>query len=193
MAAKKILILVGDFVEDYDVMVPFMILQVAGHTAHAACPGKKAGERIKTALHDFEGDQTYTEKMGHFFTLNATFDDVKAEDYDAYVVPGGRAPEYLRVIPAVIALTKAFANAKKPMAALCHGIQVFTAADVVKGRGCTSYSALEPEVRASGGKWVAMADDRAHVDGNFVTGTAWPAIPEWMRLFLEVLGTKIEP
>lgn len=193
MAAKKILLLVGDFVEDYDAMVPLMSLVMVGHTVHAVCPKKKAGERIKTALHDFEGDQTYTEKPGHFFTLNATFDDVKAADYDALVIPGGRAPEYLRLDPEVIALTKAFAKANKPIAALCHGIQVLTAADVVRGRSCTSYAALEPEVRQAGAEWVPLREDQAHVDGNLVTATAWPSIPEWMAKLLKVLGTKIEP
>ena len=97
MGAKKILMLVGDFVEDYEVMVPFQMLTMVGHTVHAVCPGKKAGESVRTAVHDFEGDQTYSEKPGHNFSLNATFEAVKAEDYDALVIPGGRAPEYIRL------------------------------------------------------------------------------------------------
>src|SRR5438105_4569734 len=94
---RKILMLVGDFVEDYEVMVPFQALQVAGHQVDAVCPDRKAGESVRTAIHDFEGDQTYTEKRGHNFKLNATFSQVKAKDYDALVIPGGRAPEYLRL------------------------------------------------------------------------------------------------
>ena len=102
MAAKKILMLVGDFVEDYEVMVPFQALTAIGHTVHAVCPDKKAGEVVRTAVHDFEGDQTYSEKPGHNFSLNATFDEVVAEEYDALVVPGGRAPEYIRLNPRVL-------------------------------------------------------------------------------------------
>src|SRR5262249_27554610 len=126
MAAKKILMLVGDFVEDYEVMVPFQALSMVGHAVHAVCPGKKAGENVRTAVHAFEGDQTYTEKPGHDFTLNATFAEVKAEGYDALVIPGGRAPEYIRLDDKVLSLVRGFAQANKPIAAVCHGIQVLT-------------------------------------------------------------------
>src|SRR3954463_13377469 len=120
MASKRILMIVGDFVEDYEVMVPFQALLMVGHTVHAVCPKKKAGDKVRTAVHDFEGDQTYSEKRGHDFSLNATFADVKPEDYDALVVPGGRAPEYLRLDPQVLAIARHFAEAKKPIAAICH-------------------------------------------------------------------------
>jgi protease I len=192
MGAKKILQLVGDFVEDYEVMVPFQALTMVGHTVHAVCPGKKAGETVRTAVHDFEGDQTYSEKPGHNFALNATFDEVKAEDYDALLISGGRAPEYIRLNPRLIAMVKHFAEANKPIAAVCHGAQVLTAADVVKGKKCTAYPACGPEVKAAGGEWVAVPVDKAVVDGNLVTAPAWPAHPEWLAKFLQVLGTKIE-
>ena len=192
MGAKKILQLVGDFVEDYEVMVPFQALTMVGHTVHAVCPGKKAGDKIRTAVHDFEGDQTYSEKPGHNFALNATFDDVKAEDYDALLISGGRAPEYIRLNDRVIKIVKHFAEADKPIAAVCHGTQVLTAADVVKGKKCTAYPAVGPEVKAAGGEWVAVPVDKAIVDGNLVTAPAWPAHPEWLAKFLQVLGTKIE-
>jgi protease I len=193
MAAKKILMLVGDYVEDYEVMVPFQALTMVGHTVHAVCPGKKAGESVKTAVHDFEGAQTYSEKPGHNFTLNATFADVKPAAYDALVLPGGRAPEYLRLNEEVLRTVRHFAEQHKPIAAICHGVQILTAAGLVEGRGCTAYPAVAPEVKRAGGKWVDVAVDRAHADGNLVTAPAWPAHPAWLALFLQVLGTKIVP
>jgi len=192
MAAKKILLLAGDFVEDYEVMVPFQALQMVGHTVHAVCPDKKAGESVRTAVHDFEGDQTYSEKPGHNFALNATFDEVNAEDYDALVIPGGRAPEYIRLNGKVLQMVRHFADSNKPIASVCHGAQVLAAAGVLKGRSCSAYPAVGPDVTTSGGEYVEIAVDKAHRDGNLVTAPAWPAHPEWLALFLEALGTKIE-
>ncbi len=191
MAAKKILMLVGDFVEDYEVMVPFQALQMVGHAVHAVCPGKSAGDTVRTAVHDFEGDQTYSEKPGHNFALNATFADVKAADYDALVIPGGRAPEYIRLDEAVLDIVRHFAEANKPIAAICHGAQVLTAAGVVTDRACTAYPAVGPDITRAGGKYVGIPVDQAYVDGNLVTAPAWPAHPDWLAKFLEVLGTKI--
>ncbi|WP_027357345.1 DJ-1/PfpI family protein [Desulfofundulus thermocisternus] len=193
MGAKKILMLVGDYVEDYEAMVPFQALQMVGHTVHAVCPGKKAGEKVRTAVHDFEGDQTYSEKPGHNFTLNASFDEVKAENYDALVIPGGRAPEYIRLNPAVLEIVRHFAGANKPIAAICHGIQVLAAAGVLHGKSCTAYPAVKPEVENAGGKWVDVEVNSAHVENNLVTAPAWPAHPEWLAKFLKLLGTRIEP
>jgi len=191
MAAKKILMLVGDFVEDYEVMVPFQALLMVGHTVHAVCPGKKAGEKVRTAVHDFEGDQTYSEKPGHNFTLNATFAEVKAEAYDALVIPGGRAPEYIRLNPEVLKIVRHFSEANKPLAAICHAAQVLAAAGVVQGRSCSAYPAVGPDVTRAGGKYMDIGIDQAHVDGNLVTAPAWPAHPAWLAKFLDVLGTKI--
>ncbi|MFO7261073.1 MAG: DJ-1/PfpI family protein [bacterium] len=188
---KKILMLVGDFVEDYEVMVPFQALQAVGHTVHAVCPGKKAGETVRTAIHDFEGDQTYSEKRGHNFRLNASFADVRPEDYDALVIAGGRAPEYIRLDEGVIRAVRHFFDADKPVAAICHGAQVLTAADVVKGRRVSAYPAVGPEVRLAGGEYVDVPMDQAVTDGNLVTAPAWPAHPAWIAQFLEVLGTRI--
>lgn len=193
MAAKKILMLVGDYVEDYEVMVPFQALLMVGHEVHAVCPGKKAGEQVRTAIHDFEGDQTYSEKPGHGFTLNGTFDTVAVDAYDALVLPGGRAPEYLRLDSRVIQLVQSFVKANKPLAAICHGIQVLTAADVVRGRSLTAYPAVGPEVTLAGGKFVSVAVDSVHVDGKLVTAPAWPAHPAWLAAFLRILGTQINP
>jgi protease I len=193
MAAKKILMIVGDFVEDYEVMVPFQALLMVGHTVHAVCPGKKAGEKVRTAIHDFEGDQTYSEKRGHDFMLNATFDDVKPEAYDALVIPGGRAPEYIRLNEKVLDAVRHFAKQNKPIAAVCHGAQVLAAAGVIAGKACTGYPAVGPDVKSAGGKWMDIAMDKAFTDGNLVTAPAWPAHPEWLAKFLKVLGTKIEP
>lgn len=193
MAAKKILMLVGDFVEDYEVMVPFQALQMVGHKVDAVCPDKKAGDVVRTAVHDFEGDQTYTEKRGHNFTLNATFADVNPANYDALVIPGGRAPEYIRLNSSVIQTVKHFADAGKPIAAVCHGSLVLAAAGVIQGKACTAYPACSPDVSSAGGKWVDVGLDKGLVDGNLVTAQAWPAHPDWLAKFLGVLGTKIEP
>jgi protease I len=193
MAAKKILFLVGDFAEDYEVMVPFQALQAVGHRVDAVCPGKKAGETIKTAIHDFEGDQTYTEKPGHRFTLNASFDEVREADYDALMIAGGRAPEYLRLNPRVIAITQYFAKAGQPFAALCHAAQILAAADVIRGKKISSYAASAPEVQLAGATYADLPPDGATTDGNFVTGFAWPAHPDYLARFLKVLGTKVEP
>ncbi len=193
MAAKKILMLVGDFVEDYEVMVPFQALLMVGHTVHAVCPDKKAGDTVATAVHDFEGNQTYSEKRGHNFTLNADFNQVKANEYDALVIPGGRAPEYIRLNPAVLDTVRHFSEAGKPIAAICHGAQVLAAAGVVQGKSCTAYPAVGPDVTSAGGTYVEVPIDDVHVDGNLVTAPAWPAHPAWLAKFLEVLGTKIEP
>jgi len=193
MAAKRILMLVGDFVEDYEVMVPFQALLAVGHTVHAVCPNKKAGEKVRTAVHDFEGDQTYTEKRGHDFTLNATFDEIAPAGYDALVIPGGRAPEYIRLNPRVLEIVRHFAGAGKPIAAICHGIQVLAAAGVVEGRTCSCYPAVAPDLERAGGRYADIPIDQAHVDGTLVTAPAWPAHPAWLRKFLDVLGTRIEP
>ena len=188
---KKILMLVGDFAEDYEVMVPFQALQAVGHTVHAGCPGKKAGEKVRTAIHDFEGDQTYSEKRGHDFTLNATFADVKPEDYDALAIAGGRAPEYLRLNEALLAVVRHFFEKGKPVAAICHGPQTLSAAGVLKGRTVSAYPAVAPEVRLAGGRFAEIGIDKAVTDGNLVTAPAWPAHPEWISQFLKVLGTRI--
>ncbi|MBN1829414.1 MAG: DJ-1/PfpI family protein [Deltaproteobacteria bacterium] len=193
MAQKKILMLVGDFVEDYEVMAPFQALMMVGHVVHAVCPGKKSGERIRTAVHDFEGDQTYSEKPGHFFTINADFDAVKPEAYDAVVIPGGRAPEYIRLNAKVLEIVRHFAKEKKPIAAICHGPQVLAAAGVLAGKKCTAYPAIGPDVTSAGGVYVEIPVDKVLVDGNLVTSPAWPAHPEWLAAFLKVLGSRIEP
>ncbi|AJK47733.1 DJ-1/PfpI family protein [Burkholderia plantarii] len=192
MAAKQILFLTGDFAEDYETMVPFQALQAIGHTVHAVCPGKRAGDKVKTAIHDFEGDQTYTEKPGHQFTLNASFDEVEASRYDALMIAGGRAPEYLRLNPKVIALVRAFVDANKPVAAVCHGAQLLAAAEVIRGKRISAYPACAPEVRLAGGEYAEIPVDAAVTDAPFVTAPAWPAHPAWIAQFLTLLGTRIE-
>ena len=183
----KLLMLVGDYVEDYEVMVPFQALQMVGHTVDAVCPGKKKGESVRTAIHDFEGDQTYTEKRGHNFTLNATFDEIDPAGYDGLVIPGGRAPEYLRLNAKVLDIVRHFAGAGKPIAALCHGPQLLAAAGVLKGRTLNAYPACAPEVELAGGTFVPVDFSDAVVDGNLVTGPAWTAHPAWLAKFNEVL------
>lgn len=191
MATNRILMLVGDFVEDYEVMVPFQALTMLGLTVDAVCPGKKAGERVRTAIHDFEGDQTYTEKPGHGFALTAEFAKVKVGDYDGLVVPGGRAPEYLRLDPQVLEIIRAFFGANKPVAAVCHGLQLLSTAGVLKGRTCTAYPACGSEITAVGGRYEHIPVDAALVDGNLVSAPAWPAHPAWLREFVKLLGVKI--
>lgn len=191
MSGKKILMICGDYCEDYETMVPFQTLLAVGHTVHAVCPDKKAGEQIKTAIHDFEGAQTYSEKPGHNFTLNATFADVKPEQYDALVIPGGRGPEYLRGYESVRAAVRHFFDSNKPVAAVCHGAQLLAGAGVLKGRTCSAYPACRAEVELAGGTYADIPVDQAHTEGNLVSAPAWPAHPAWMAQFLVLLGTKI--
>ena len=190
MTSKKILMLVGDYVEDYEAMVPFQILLTVGHEVDAVCPDKQAGETVATAIHDFEGEQTYSEKRGHNFRLTATFADVDESTYDALVIPGGRAPEYLRLNARVLEVVRHFTDANKPIAAICHGPQILAAAGVLNDVQCSAYPALQPEVEAAGGTFVGPSEtfDNAHISGNLVTAPAWPAHPAWMKAFLEVLG-----
>lgn len=188
MVAKKILMLVGDFVEDYEVMVPFQALQMIGYKVDTICPGKRAGQQVKTAIHDFEGDQTYSEKPGHNFTLNATFDEINPEDYDGLVIPGGRAPEYLRLHEKVLEITRNFAHQNKPIASICHGLQILAAAGILRGKRCTAYPACGPEVNLAGGIYEQVEVTDVIVDGNLITAPAWPAHPQWLAQFLKVLG-----
>jgi protease I len=192
MPAKRILMLVGDYVEDYEAMVPFQALRMVGHKVDAVCPGRKSGQTVRTAIHDFEGDQTYSEKRGHNFALTADFDKVKPEEYDALVIPGGRAPEYIRLDQTVLAMVRHFAEAGKPIASICHGAQLLAAAGAVAGKSVGAYPAVGPEVTAAGGKYVDLPMDGACADGNLVTAPAWPAHPAWLSKFLDVLGTRIE-
>ena len=192
MAKKKILVLAGDFVEDYELMVAVEALTMVGHTVHTVCPGRKAGEFIPTSIHDFEGDQTYTEKRGHNFALTATFDQIKAEDYDALYIPGGRAPEYIRMNPRVLEMVRHFASSNKPLAAICHGPQVLAVAGVLRGRKCSAYPATSPDVTLAGGTYVEVAMNESVVDGNLISGPAWPALHSFLGNLVTALGTRIE-
>lgn len=189
---KKILMLVGDFAEDYETMVPFQALIMLGYQVDAVCPDKKAGEQVRTAVHDFEGDQTYTEKPGHNFTLNASFDEINPADYIGLVVPGGRAPEYLRLNEKVLEITRHFAEQNKPIAAICHGAQLLAAAGVIEGKQVSAYPACAPEVQFAGGHYQDIPVDAAHTDGNLITAPAWPAHPAWLAQFVKVLGAEIQ-
>lgn len=191
MAGKKILMLTGEFTEEYEIFVYQQGMMAVGHTVHVVCPDKNAGDRIKTSLHDFEGDQTYTEKPGHLFALNASFDEVSPADYDALMIAGGRAPEYLRLNDKVIACVRHFAEAGKPVAAVCHGAQLLAAADVIRGKRISAYPACAPEVKLAGGTYADIAVTDAVTDGQFVTAPAWPAHPAWLAQFVKLLGTQI--
>ncbi len=191
--SKKILLIAGDFVEDYEVMVPFQMLLMLGYEVHAVCPDKKVGDTVKTSIHDFEGQQTYSEKVGHNFGINYDFNNVKTADYVGLVIPGGRAPEYLRLNARVIEIVKEFDADKKPIAAICHGPQILAPAGVLKGKKSTAYPAVKPEVEMCGGTWVDMNDtaSNAVVDGHVVTAPAWPAHPAWIAEFIKLLGAKV--
>ena len=187
--AKQILMIVGDYVEDYEAMVPLQILQTLEHEVVTVCPDKTTGDSVATAIHDFEGDQTYSEKPGHRFAISGDFATVAVDNFDALVIPGGRAPEYLRLNERVLALVRQFNDANKPIAAICHGPQILAAAGILSGRECSCYPAVQFEVTAGGGQYVTPAEtmDSAHVEGNLVTAPAWPAHPAWMRAFLKQL------
>lgn len=189
---KKILFLTGDFAEDYETMVPFQMLEMVGYEVHAVCPNKKKGDTIKTAIHDFEGDQTYTEKPGHNFVLTYSFSDIHLGDYSGLVIAGGRAPEYLRLDKKVLELVQYFFANNLQVAAVCHAVQILTVAGVVKGRKLTGYPAVGPEVTIAGGEYQSIPIDGAVVDGNLVTAPAWPAHPALIREFLKIMGAKIE-
>jgi protease I len=191
MTAPRLLLLAGDYVEDYEIMVPFQALQMVGCQVDAVCPGKRAGEQVRTSVHDFEGDQTYSEKRGHNFTLNASFDDVDPQTYTGLVIPGGRAPEYLRLNARVLEIVRHFSRADKPIAAVCHGLQILSAAGVLQGRRCTAYPACGPEITLAGGTYMEVPVDSIVVDGKLVTAPAWPAHPQWLAAFLQVLGVRV--
>lgn len=191
MSVKKLLLLAGDFTEDYETMVPFQALSMLGYQVDAVCPDKKAGDTVRTAIHDFEGDQTYTEKPGHNFALNYDFDKVNVEDYVGLVIPGGRGPEYLRLNARVVEIVQQFDEAGKPIAAVCHGAQILAAAGVLKGRECSAYPACGPDVTLAGGTYMDIPVDQAHVQGNLVTAPAWPAHPAWLAAFVKLLGVRI--
>ena len=190
--SKHILMLVGDYAEDYETMVPFQFLQALGYTVHAVCPDKQAGDTVTTAIHDFEGDQTYSEKRGHNFTLNYDFAAVREGDYAGLLIPGGRAPEYLRLNARILEIVRTFDKARKPIAAVCHGAQILAAAGILQGgRTCSAYPACAPEVRAAGGSYAEIAVTEAVTDGHLVTAPAWPAHPAWLAQFAKVLGAQI--
>ena len=186
--SQQILMIVGDFGEDYELMVPYQALEAVGHDVDTVCPEREAGETVKTAIHDFRGDQTYLEERGHDFAVTATFDAIDPADYDALVVPGGRAPEYLRTYDVVLDSVRHFFEADKPVAALCHGPQILAAAGVLEGYEMTAYPAVRPEVEAAGCSWV----DGVTVDDNLVTGQAWPDHPRWLAAFMDLLDAESE-
>ena len=190
LMSKRILLLAGDYVEDYEAMVPLQILQCASHTVDVICPGKKSGDSVITAIHDFDGAQTYSEKPGHRFAITANFDEIDSKTYDAIVLPGGRAPEYLRLNPRVLEIVRDFNSSSKPIAAICHGPQILVAAGILRGRHCSCYPACSPEIISAGGTYVAPSPgmDSVHVEGNLCTAPAWPAHPAWMRAFLKMLA-----
>ncbi|MCL9774021.1 DJ-1/PfpI family protein [Vibrio methylphosphonaticus] len=188
---RKILLLVGDFTEDYEVMVPYQALIMLGFAVDVVCPGKSKGESIKTAIHDFEGDQTYTEKIGHNFTLTASFSQIRLDEYCGIYLSGGRSSEYLRLEPSVLHIVHYAMNRNVPLAAICHGIQIITAANLVKNRRLTGYSAVKPEVEIAGGYWVDADDDESVVDHLLVTAPTWKAHPSILRNFIHLLGINI--
>ncbi|XP_051147054.1 protein DJ-1 homolog D [Andrographis paniculata] len=191
-SGKRILFLCGDYMEDYEVMVPFQSLQALECHVDAVCPNKKHGDTCPTAVHDFEGDQTYSEKPGHNFTLTANFDGLDASSYDGLVIPGGRAPEYLALDDKVLQLVKTFMESGKPVASICHGQQILSAAGVLTGKKCTAYPAVKLNVVLGGATWLEPDPiSRCFTDGNLVTGAAWPGHPEFVGQFMALLGLSV--
>lgn len=188
---KQILMLVGDYVEDYETMVPYQFLVALGYTVHTVCPDKKSGDTVATAIHDFEGEQTYSEKRGHNFAINSDFNEVDTAQYVGLVIPGGRAPEYLRMNARVLKIVNEFNTAQKPIAAVCHGPQILAAAGVLQGKTCSAYSACSAEVKLAGGHYAEISVTEAVTDGNLVTAPAWPAHPAWLAQFVALLGSTI--
>lgn len=190
--AKKILELCGDFTEDYETMVPFQALSMLGYEVDAVCPDKKAGDTVPTAVHDFLGEQTYTELRGHNFGINKDFDGVDTADYDGLFITGGRAPEYIRLNPRVIEIVREFFRDGKPVAAICHGPQILTAAGVLEGKKATCYPAVGPDIGLAGGEYIDVPADQAVVDGNLVTAPAWPGNIAILQGFVKLLGAEVK-
>lgn len=188
--SKLILNLVGDFAEDYEVYVPMSTLETLGYTVHNASPGKKSGDIIKTAIHDFEGHQTYTEKVGHNVPINVDLSTIKVDDYAGLVVPGGRSPEFLRTNQLALDVIREFFDKNKPVAAMCHSLMVLISAGVLKGRECTAYPILKDDLVFCGAKWVESNSSFSNIviDGNLVSTPAWPGLGGLMREFHKLLS-----
>jgi protease I len=192
MPGKTILMLTGDFSEEYEIFVFEQAMHAVGHTVHVVCPDKRKGDILKTSLHDFEGDQSYTEKPGHNYILNKTFSEVKLADYDAVYVAGGRGPEYIRIDKRIQDIIRHFHEADKPIFSICHGVQVLIAVDgVVRGKEVAALQYCEPEVTLAGGKYIDVPPEGAHVDGKLVSAKGWPGLAAFMRECLKVLGTEV--
>lgn len=189
--SRKILMLAGDFVEDYEIMVPYQALLSVGCEVDVVCPGKKKGEIIATAIHDFVGFQTYAETRGHNFQLNQTFEQINLQDYSGLYICGGRAPEYIRLNEGVIIATKYFFANNLPVAAICHGIQILTVADVLQGKTLTAYPAVGPDIKLAGGIYKEINANEAITDGNLTTSPAWPGHPAILKEFYKLLGIVI--
>jgi protease I len=181
----KVLILAGDAAESLEVMYPYQRLLEEGYEVHIAAPSKK---KLQFVVHDFEdGFDTYTEKPGYTWDADLAFSDVDPADYVALVVPGGRAPEYIRNDADVQRIIRHFFDDEKPVAQLCHAPLALAAAGVLEGRRTAAYPALEPDVTAAGAEFV---DGAGIVDGTMVSARAWPDHPEWMREFMKLLAER---
>lgn len=192
MPGKKILMLTGEFTEEYEIFVFQQGMEAVGHTVHVVCPDKRAGDKIQTSLHDFEGHQTYIERFGHLADINKTFSEVKLEEYDAVYCAGGRGPEYIRTDKRIQAMVRHFHETGKPIFTICHGAQILMAVDgVLTGKRVGALGACEPEVRLAGGTYVDLSPTEALVDGNMVSAKGWTALAAFMRECLKVLGTEI--
>ncbi|KAJ2508190.1 hypothetical protein H4217_008614 [Coemansia sp. RSA 1939] len=191
----KVLLLSGDYVEDYELFAPLKALQMIGIEVHVVCPDKSAGDTVQTAIHTFEGHQTYSERAGYPFVLTHSFASIELGDYAGLIVPGGRFPEYQRVDKRVLDVVRRFFGSNLPVAAICHGLQLLATAGVLQGgRSCSAYPTCSVDIEAVGGKYVHFdaASDNVHVDGNLVSAPAYNAIGSWMREFIRLLGVKIQ-
>ncbi|WP_396667383.1 DJ-1/PfpI family protein [Microbacterium sp. R86528] len=179
---SKILIITGDAAETLEVFYPLHRLQEAGYEVHIGAPEKR---KLQFVVHDFVDDfDTYTEKPGHTWNADIALADVNPADYVAIVVPGGRAPEYLRNNEEAKRIVRYFFEKNNPVAATCHGPLLLAAAGVLEGRTSAAYPELAIDVEVVGG---VFENGGAVVDGNLVSSRAWPDNGTWMKAFLEVL------
>ena len=193
MSGKKVLMLIGEYSEEYEIYVVEQALEALGHEVDIICPETKAGQMVRTSVHDFgPGVMTWTEHLGHNIEVNVDFDAVDTADYDAVYVAGGRGPEYIRTYPRIREIVREFHRDNKPIAAICHGLQVLVAVpEVIAGKRVAGLFTVEPEVALTDATYVKIGGKDALRDGNLVTAEGWTALAAFIREFIALLGTEV--
>jgi len=180
---KKILLLAGDAVEALEIYYPYFRCLEEGYNVTIAAPSKK---KVQTVVHDFIGWDTYTESKGYLIEAHLCFEDVNPEGYDGLIIPGGRAPEYIRLNQNVPKIVAHFFEANKPVAAICHAALILTTVrQYLEGREMTAYIACKPDVEAAGATYI---EEPLHVQGNLISGHAWPDLPGFMKEFIKQIN-----